>query len=254
MNEDLTFIKLYRKAAESELFSERPFDRWHAFEYLLINARRFPKDVIIKGQRITLDVGQLICGMEILGDKWGWSRGKVQRFLNLLEKMEMIEKKPSQIGTIITIKNYKKYQCDSTAGDTSESIEKYATTTTSRAHNKSSDDTTDSTTDGTGRKKDKKDNNIYNNKNARAREGFVAPTLEEVQAYCAERNNSVDAQRFVDYYTANGWMVGRNKMKNWQAAVRTWERQGTAENVRHPTRTQRGFCETPVTDDLDDLF
>lgn len=53
---------------------------------------------------------------------------------------------------------------------------------------------------------------------------FVAPTLEEVQAYCEERNNNVDAQKFIDYYTANGWKVGRNSMKDWKAAVRTWER------------------------------
>ena len=55
---------------------------------------------------------------------------------------------------------------------------------------------------------------------------FVVPTIEEIQAYCSERNNSVDAQRFYDYYTANGWKVGKNAMKDWKAAVRTWERNG----------------------------
>lgn len=53
---------------------------------------------------------------------------------------------------------------------------------------------------------------------------FTPPTLDEVKAYCLERNNNVDAQRFIDYYTANGWKVGRNAMKDWKAAVRTWER------------------------------
>lgn len=57
-----------------------------------------------------------------------------------------------------------------------------------------------------------------------SRKIFVAPTVEEVQAYCEERNNNVDAQRFVDFYTANGWKVGRNSMKDWKAAVRTWEK------------------------------
>lgn len=55
---------------------------------------------------------------------------------------------------------------------------------------------------------------------------FVPPTLEEVKEYCLERNNNVDAERFIDYYTANGWMVGKNKMKDWKAAVRTWEKSG----------------------------
>lgn len=55
---------------------------------------------------------------------------------------------------------------------------------------------------------------------------FTPPTLEEVQAYCIERGNNVDPQHFIDYYTSNGWKVGKNTMKNWQAAVRTWERNG----------------------------
>ena len=54
---------------------------------------------------------------------------------------------------------------------------------------------------------------------------FVKPTVEEVKEYCQERKNSVDANRFVDYYEANGWKVGRNSMKDWKAAVRTWERR-----------------------------
>lgn len=50
------------------------------------------------------------------------------------------------------------------------------------------------------------------------------PTLDEVKAYCNERNNRVDPERFIDYYTDNGWKVGKNQMKDWKAAVRTWER------------------------------
>lgn len=54
---------------------------------------------------------------------------------------------------------------------------------------------------------------------------FTPPTKEEVQAYCAERGNGVDAQRFVDFYASNGWQVGRSPMKDWKAAVRRWERE-----------------------------
>lgn len=55
---------------------------------------------------------------------------------------------------------------------------------------------------------------------------FQPPTLEEVKAYCLERKNNVDPERFIDYYTSNGWVVGKNKMKDWKAAVRTWEKNG----------------------------
>jgi predicted phage replisome organizer len=70
-----------------------------------------------------------------------------------------------------------------------------------------------------------KEKEIEKSKREKAKR-FTPPTLEEVQAYCIERNNNVDAQHFIDYYTSNGWLVGKNKMKNWQAAIRTWERNG----------------------------
>lgn len=57
------------------------------------------------------------------------------------------------------------------------------------------------------------------------RRRFTSPTLEEVQRYCLENGYDIDAERFIDYYTSNGWMVGKNKMKDWKAAVRTWARK-----------------------------
>ena len=53
---------------------------------------------------------------------------------------------------------------------------------------------------------------------------FSPPTVEEVAEYCLERANGINAQRFVDFYTAKGWKIGKEKMHDWKAAVRTWER------------------------------
>lgn len=58
---------------------------------------------------------------------------------------------------------------------------------------------------------------------------FVPPTLDEVRAYCRERQNNVDPDRFVNHYQANGWKVGRNPMKDWKATVRTWEERPTEQ-------------------------
>ena len=69
---------------------------------------------------------------------------------------------------------------------------------------------------------------------------FVAPTVEEVRVYCQERGNSVDAQRFVDYYGANGWKVGKNPMKDWKAAVRTWENNGYDAPKKNPKYASTG--------------
>lgn len=53
---------------------------------------------------------------------------------------------------------------------------------------------------------------------------FMPPTVGAVSEYCLERNNNIDPEQFVNYYESKGWMIGRNKMKDWKAAVRTWEK------------------------------
>lgn len=71
------------------------------------------------------------------------------------------------------------------------------------------------------------------------RKRFTAPSVDEVRAYCRERQNGIDPQRFVDYYTANGWKVGKNKMQDWRATVRTWEQreEKNGKNREHSAST-----------------
>ncbi len=61
---------------------------------------------------------------------------------------------------------------------------------------------------------------------------FVKPTVVDIAEYCIERNNSVDAEKFYDYYSSNGWKVGKNPMKDWKASVRTWEKNTTQEKEK----------------------
>lgn len=73
---------------------------------------------------------------------------------------------------------------------------------------------------------------------------FIKPTADEVRAYCAERSNRVDAQAFVDFYEAKGWKVGSSPMKDWKAAVRTWEKRDAERKqsaMSRPNR-QRDLC------------
>ena len=67
---------------------------------------------------------------------------------------------------------------------------------------------------------------------------FIPPSLEDVSVYCRERGNNVDPQRFIDHYTSNGWMVGKTKMKDWRASVRTWERN---ESQKPAPKAQKAF-------------
>lgn len=63
---------------------------------------------------------------------------------------------------------------------------------------------------------------------------FIKPTLAEVDAYCLERKNDVHPPKFIDHYESNGWKVGRNPMRDWKAAVRTWEQTGDRHATRQP--------------------
>lgn len=69
------------------------------------------------------------------------------------------------------------------------------------------------------------------------RKRFEKPTLSEIKQYCIERKNNVDAQHFYDYYESNGWKVGKNSMKNWQAAVRTWEKNSYTSTTKQTKKT-----------------
>ena len=79
------------------------------------------------------------------------------------------------------------------------------------------------------KEKDKeKENNKENNKEKSGR--FTPPTIEQVKEYCQERGNAVDPDRWFNYYSSNGWKVGKNPMKDWKAAVRTWENNDRQDN------------------------
>ena len=62
---------------------------------------------------------------------------------------------------------------------------------------------------------------------------FSPPSFEDVQAYCTERKNGIDPQRFIDYYEARGWKYGKNQeMKDWKAAVRLWEKNNSGDSEK----------------------
>ncbi len=102
--------------------------------------------------------------------------------------------------------------------------------------------------------------NIYNNINnnigdkspaSAPKKKFVKPTVEEVAAYIRENYYSVDAQRFCDYYESNGWKVGKNPMRNWKAAVSTWQHNGYSNNSS--TRNSTG-CGNNNPEGFDEIF
>ena len=100
-----------------------------------------------------------------------------------------------------------------------------------------------------------KDNNTsINNTSINIKENikrkvFKKPTLEEVQEYCKERNNYIDANTFIDFYESKDWYVGKNKMKDWKACIRTWEKRNTKKIESKPEWFNKNIEEKKATEE-----
>lgn len=200
---------------DSPLYFKDKFTDIQAWIDLLFLAQFKDSFFFVRGQKVVVKRGCLAVSTEKLSERWKWSRGKVIRFLNELEIEQQIEQQKSKLINCISIVNYDKYQTDCTADGTTDN-------TANR--------TTGSTTDGTHKKNVKK---VKNDKNSNIGEKsirFFPPTLEEIKNYCSERKNNVDADKFFNFYESKGWMVGKNKMKDWQAAIKNWEKSNKQSN------------------------
>ena len=87
---------------------------------------------------------------------------------------------------------------------------------------------------------------VSKKENIQKKERFAPPSVEEVRAYCLERGNNIDPETFVDFYTSKNWMVGKTKMKDWKASVRTWERNNKNRQTPYKPKQVDTFI-----DDLD---
>lgn len=94
-------------------------------------------------------------------------------------------------------------------------------------------------------KENLKDNNTsinntsINNKENNKRKVFKKPTVEEIRNYCEERNNGIDAEEFYDFYESKGWLVGKTKMVDFKACVRTWEKRNNNKQKTYKTKIEQ---------------
>ena len=150
---------------------------------------------------IHYEAGQFITSLSTLSKETGQT---IRMVRDNLDKLKMTGELTSTIlpkGRLITVNNWSLYQTSDKVSD-----KEMASTLTSN------------TTSNTATDKEIKNIRIKDNKR------FVPPTLEEVRSYCEEKGylDKVNPERFIDFYESKGWMVGKNKMKDWKAAVRTW--------------------------------
>lgn len=210
MAKNTGWVKLFRKLIDNRMYFEEPFDKTHAWIDLILIAD--------KNGSLSLTVKQL-------AERWKWSPNKVRRYIDALVREEMLQINGTFVGTkggtILTIVKYKDYQVG-----------------------RQNDGTIDGINDGTNQwgkgdlyniyiTRREEDNNPHiltdiapkgEKKTEKKITQFKPPSVEEVREYCLSRSNNVDPEAFVDFYTSKGWFVGKNKMKDWKSAVRTWER------------------------------
>lgn len=225
------YIKLHRSIQEHWLWQNKPFSEGQAWIDLLLLANHEDIKIPYKGEIIICARGTVNRSILSLAERWKWDRKTVRHFLELLENDKMCTTNITKHRTTITIVNYGFYQDVGTTKCTT------ACTTKSQQSPINNND-----------------NNIKEilpKGSIKKAEAFRPPSIDEVKSYCLERGNKVDADRWYDFYSAKGWMIGKNKMKDWKAAVRTWEKD-TKKTDKKPSKNQ--FNEMIHTDyDFDEL-
>lgn len=199
------FIKLYRKMTQWGWYKDQ--NTKDVFLHLLLEACYEP----CYFRNIQLEIGQVATTVREIKEKTGINEQPIRTSLKKLISTNEITIKTTNKYSVITLLNYAEYQ--GTNNQFNNPLTNNQQTTNKQL------------TNAPISKEIKKLRNKEIN-NSVGKSKFSPPALDEIKAYCLERKNNVDPERFFDYYSANGWVQGKGKpIKDWKACVRTWERQ-----------------------------
>jgi hypothetical protein len=203
----MEYIKLNRKILEWEWWSDINTSR--LFIYMLLKANW--KDARFEGKLIPR--GSFVSSIPKLSQETALTVREIRTAISHLKSTGEVTCKTYSKYTVFTVKNYCLYQSSDTQNDRQ---------VTGKRHSN------DMLTTTIEEKKEIK--NIKKEEPRGSKKKFEPPSVDDVGAYCRERGNHVDPQTFVNFYESKGWMVGKNHMKDWKAAVRTWERSGRSDS------------------------
>lgn len=226
------WVKIYRKLLDNPIWKARePFDTRSAWIDILLSASYEDKTVTFNGRLRTVARGQLLTSTRKLAERWGWSVNRVRRFLGTLTDTGAITVTDTHTDTLLTLIKYEDFQGEvNSDGYSGEYSDGYS--------------------DGYTIKRIKEEKNKEYIKEKYKREKFEPPSLDDVKQYITENGYNVDANRFVDFYASKGWMVGKNKMKDWKACIRTWARKDNSSYVK----SENSFNKVGYRNDYDDFL
>lgn len=166
--------------------------------------------------------GERIVSMQRLADEMGWKKTKTFRVLARAEEYGGLVKKSERRWTKLILSESIIYDRNDKSSGTNPELK--------------------CDTDGSepaSKRKQSNNENQSNNEDHEKKRGtqFVPPTIGEVQAYCDERQNNINPEKFIDYYESRGWYLGQNLMKDWKAAVRIWEKNEKTFRSKESSRT-----------------
>lgn len=214
------YIKLYRRMMKWGWYTDTPTKC--VFLHLLFLACYEP--CYYKG--VHLEPGQAVSSIRQIATDTGLTVKQVRTAINHLKETQEVAQSPYGKFSVFTVNNYNDYQC----------------TGTDEGKQRAQEGHSEGTLPNIKKNKEVK-NTPYNppqgDEGVSVSKRFVPPTPEEVNVYCRERNNGIDGSEFCDFYTSKGWKVGKNPMKDWKAAVRTWERS-RKQNAPQP-KTESGW-------------
>ena len=205
---DAGYVKLWRQSIVSPVFQDAL--AWQVFCWLLLRASHKDHKALLKVGRnpvvVHVKPGQVAIRTRLAAQDLHMSNNTLRRKLTLLADLDCIVTDPTQKYTMVTILNWEKYQI----------VTPYVPPD-NVAPSDTPSNTPSNTPSATHNKKTKK------GKEVRGRRRFTPPTPTEVSDYGKTIGFELDGEHFVAYYETRGWMAGRQKMKSWRAAVRTWK-------------------------------
>lgn len=263
MNEQ-GFIKLSRKYFTHFLWNEpREFSKAEAWLDLIGSARFEASAELVNGRVIEVRRGEIPASRRFLEKRWNWGSTRVKNFIEMLVKQGMANQRQELGQTILTLCKYDFYNDSATAGKPHKNpaANRKQTAGKPQANQKKE-----------GKKERRKEENnppsippgekvlpdepdVLKAPGKNPDEGkekscakkeirnTIPPSPEMVADYCRQRGNRISPGAFFNFYAAKGWVIGKNKMKDWQAAVRTWEDNAARDPARAPTAKPSKFAQ-----------
>ena len=230
------FIMIDRSILEDDMYFSEKFTRMQAYMDLCLLAAFKSRTFYIRGNKVELQPMQVAKSVRDLADRWQWSVNKVRGYLYELEKGDYIDTQKTSVNQIITIKKYivVNTQNDTQINTQTDTQNDTQTDTPIIKNNNVNNENKEIVIESVVVPNEQQTLPTPTKEKKRRSSVFVKPTLEECIAYANEKGFNWDASRFYNYYESNGWRVGRNPMKNWKAAMSSW-------NTKEPKYPQQSL-------------